>query len=294
MDNIDVYKVTKDGRAKLDFIFSTFPAGERYVRLCHKAEYINDKIEIVVNNSNSDTLVDILLVIDILNRNLIGASITLDFTYLPYSRQDKIHDNGESLSLSVFLKLLIDKCAYIKVLDMHNISWAENRTIEERLMMEKFIIKEIRYDNFINVLDKNRPMSNKIFDPETTKVLCIDKGSVQRSSDAAKIFNLEILDNLKKTRHSDRSITYDTSELVIDKNVKKIVIFDDICDGGRSFIEIAKILKEKKETIKLVLCVTHGIFSQGLAELKKYFKEIYVDDNNYNLNMLEKNILNRR
>jgi len=40
------------------------------------------------------------------------------------------------------------------------------------------------------------------------------------------------------------------------------IIVDDICDGGRTFIELAKCLKPACD--KVYLYVTHGIFSKGL------------------------------
>jgi ribose-phosphate pyrophosphokinase len=51
------------------------------------------------------------------------------------------------------------------------------------------------------------------------------------------------------------------------------VIVDDICDGGRTFLEIAKTIRSKKRNIsifgdKIYLVVTHGIFSAGFDELK--------------------------
>ncbi len=56
-------------------------------------------------------------------------------------------------------------------------------------------------------------------------------------------------------------------------------IIDDICDGGRTFIEVAKSIQneiDKKEGKgKIYLIVTHGIFSGGLDELKKYFEKIW-------------------
>lgn len=57
---------------------------------------------------------------------------------------------------------------------------------------------------------------------------------------------------------------------------KDYIIVDDICDGGRTFINIAKEIKPymgKKATINLI--VTHGIFSAGFSELDKYFDGIY-------------------
>lgn len=61
---------------------------------------------------------------------------------------------------------------------------------------------------------------------------------------------------------------------------RDFIIIDDICDGGRTFIEIAKVLKSNPqfETSKIYLMVTHGIFSAGYAELNKYFDGIFTTD----------------
>lgn len=62
---------------------------------------------------------------------------------------------------------------------------------------------------------------------------------------------------------------------------KDVVIIDDICDGGATFINIVKEinkLEEKysdKPRIKKYLIVTHGIFSKGFKDLSKYFDGIY-------------------
>jgi len=53
-------------------------------------------------------------------------------------------------------------------------------------------------------------------------------------------------------------------------HTKDYIIIDDICDGGATFINIAKELKNKfnKDTQpKIYLIVTHGIFSQGLLQV---------------------------
>lgn len=61
---------------------------------------------------------------------------------------------------------------------------------------------------------------------------------------------------------------------------KDFIIIDDICDGGATFINIAKEIKayfhESGETkSKIYLIVTHGIFSKGFKELYKYLDGIY-------------------
>lgn len=55
---------------------------------------------------------------------------------------------------------------------------------------------------------------------------------------------------------------------------KDLIIVDDICDGGATFIAIAKKLAPYKPK-SLSLMVTHGIFSKGFGELCNYFQHIY-------------------
>lgn len=61
---------------------------------------------------------------------------------------------------------------------------------------------------------------------------------------------------------------------------KDFIIIDDICDGGATFINIAKEIKayfheSGKTESKIYLIVTHGIFSKGLEVLFEYFDGIY-------------------
>lgn len=54
------------------------------------------------------------------------------------------------------------------------------------------------------------------------------------------------------------------------------IIIDDICDGGATFINIAKELRNiMVNDSKLYLLVSHGIFSKGFKELNQYFDGIY-------------------
>jgi ribose-phosphate pyrophosphokinase len=55
----------------------------------------------------------------------------------------------------------------------------------------------------------------------------------------------------------------------------KYVIVDDICDGGRTFVELAKAIREQRPTAKIYLVVTHGIFSGGFEGLGEYFEHVY-------------------
>lgn len=64
---------------------------------------------------------------------------------------------------------------------------------------------------------------------------------------------------------------YDTGPLIM----KDYIIIDDICDGGATFINIAKELKKLYNCNKIYLIITHGIFSKGFEELSRYVDGIY-------------------
>lgn len=60
----------------------------------------------------------------------------------------------------------------------------------------------------------------------------------------------------------------------------RMLIVDDICDGGGTFIGLANAIAESgyEKTVDLHLYTTHGIYSKGIAELQRYFSHIYCTD----------------
>jgi ribose-phosphate pyrophosphokinase len=59
-----------------------------------------------------------------------------------------------------------------------------------------------------------------------------------------------------------------------DVKYRDCLIVDDICDGGRTFIELGKQLLDRgARTVRLY--VTHGYFSKGFDELKEVIDHIY-------------------
>jgi len=79
---------------------------------------------------------------------------------------------------------------------------------------------------------------------------------------------------------------------------KDIIIIDDICDGGGTFINIAKEINNEFKRFqnrqgKIYLIVTHGIFSKGFDELKQYFDGIYCTNSYSEYNPYPNGLLNR-
>ena len=86
-----------------------------------------------------------------------------------------------------------------------------------------------------------------------------------------------------KERDTEGKLTKTVVFIHDDENTNKdFIIVDDICDGGRTFINIAKEIKNyyghedfNGYQPKIYLVITHGIFSAGFKELSQYFDGIF-------------------
>jgi ribose-phosphate pyrophosphokinase len=77
-----------------------------------------------------------------------------------------------------------------------------------------------------------------------------------------------------------------------------MIIVDDICDGGRTFVELSKALRAAGATGRIYLIITHGIFSAGLKALNPYFYEVFstnsvVDMNDPQFSLMNDNELHK-
>jgi ribose-phosphate pyrophosphokinase len=118
-----------------------------------------------------------------------------------------------------------------------------------------------------------------------------DAGAYKKIFDVAKKFEIQNVVTANKVRDMRtgnilKTEIPDLPGLVGDD--MKYVIIDDICDGGRTFNELAKAIKAQRADAKVYLVVTHGIFSAGFKELTGNFEKIYttnsyreVADNEY-------------
>jgi ribose-phosphate pyrophosphokinase len=102
-----------------------------------------------------------------------------------------------------------------------------------------------------------------------------DAGSNKKIFDLAKLMGYvgEII-RCDKIRDISTGKIIETVVYKDDLFGKDVIIIDDIIDGGNTFVEIAKCLKQKNVG-KLYLIVTHGIFSAGFETLSEYFDRIY-------------------
>lgn len=88
---------------------------------------------------------------------------------------------------------------------------------------------------------------------------------------------------MSKTRVDSKVVYVDYAYDTIKGSV---CVVDDLVDGGFTFLSLAEMLKRTQPNItSLNLYVTHGLFSKGTEELKKFYDRIYVH------NLMNKSVL---
>jgi ribose-phosphate pyrophosphokinase len=200
-------------------------------------------------------------IIDLLSlKKLLGPEreVNLHIPYLPYGRQDKDVKNDCTFNLAVLADLLNSaQFNTVSSVDTHSTPAA---------------IKLI--NNFTNV-PVTRIHMTVIDAVRPDFVVFPDKGAKDRYS--AKIRGVGIVTCDKVRDQSTGNITGHT--LLQDMQFSigtKFLIVDDICDGGATFISIAKMLYDRVTNVHVDLFVTHGIFSKGKEVLHNSgIKNIY-------------------
>lgn len=186
---------------------------------------------------------DLLLAADIERRQmspLNATPIQAYLPYLPYSRQDRVTAYDHPFSLKVFGDV-INTAGFQSVitLDVHSdVAFA-------------------CIDNLINLR-----FDPKWFMDTKEKTLVVpDQGAFKRLTPYMSDFSNTVIAIKNRCVETGRVWL---QEVVGDYKNKECVIVDDICDGGATFIALAKHLLEGGAA-KVELVVSHGIFSRGVA-----------------------------
>ncbi len=236
----------------------TFPGGECHVRV--DISDIGDKTEILAYLGHSEAILQLLLAVDAIRRVNPNTVINLTIPYFPYGRQDRVCNPGEALSLSVMANLINSlQCNQVTIYDPHS-------EVTPAQLNRCVVITLAQIITSTALAGKIAQNNLALVSPDAGAEKKIDQ-LIQYLESPVEVFYA------RKTRDL---LTGAITSTNIQGNVsgKDLLILDDICDGGQTFIELAKVLKTLGAR-NLYLYVTHGIFSKGLDVLKPYFEQVY-------------------
>lgn len=224
----------------------------------------NTTIHITCRIKNGNDIIRILLCVDTLKRQGFNH-LQLFIPYLPFARQDRVMNNGEPLSLKVFSDL-INSCGFEKVsmFDIHS-------DVALALINNSESIPNHTFVRFV---------LTHLVEPI---LVCPDAGAYKKIFKLCQFLNYT---NPLIIAHKIRDVAtgHITSMEIATGDVKgkDVCIVDDICDGGSTFILLAKELK-KNGCRKVNLIVSHGIFSKSLLHILGHIDHIYVTDSFQNI-----------
>lgn len=172
-----------------------------------------------------------------------GVTIATLIGYVSYGRQEReTLDEPELLS---FMKPLIGQLSNVVVIEPH-----------DKNSMSDYL--NIFPSALINLMK-----------PEGTFVVAPDKGAEKRNVDLGIDTHIVI----KKQRCNGEVKSYfdkisSDLEQYDNNHPFKFIIFDDICDGGRTFVNVAELLKDKYPNCIVWLHVSHAVLPFGTKHLK--------------------------
>lgn len=242
-----------------------FPVGESSIKLDHCAlnKHTRETNTVVIDfKYESDAeLIHLAMVVNAIRSStvLTKVKLKLNMHYVPYSRQDRVCNKGESLSIKV-LANFINSLEFDQVVTLDNHSDVSTALLNNCANIPVsslvfYLLNSLNKDNLF-LVSPDAGANKKVFEIAKEHKLPMLRADKSRDTATGKITGTKV--------YTDE---YDVS-------TKDMLVIDDICDGGYTFISLAKELR-KITTGKLSLYVTHGMFTKGIEELLEHYDTVY-------------------
>ena len=236
-----------------------FPAGEVYVKVenVQQVVYPHRRVSIEWQFQGSDSVIELAMLTNALYEACGDLQITLYCPYFPGARQDRVVEEGEAFGLRVYADII------------------------KALGFKKIITEDLHSDVLPGMLPPqmlcNKKQHELWGDNESQGKSCIvapDAGAAKKAQKLADKWGVMCY-VASKVRDTIGGVKVSFPH---DLNCyDDVYVVDDICDGGATFIALAKEITSQhnyKCKFGLHLRVTHGIFSKGREELSRYFSTI--------------------
>lgn len=197
-------------------------------------------------------------------------------------RQDRINPEGDTLftvkSVGKLINLL--GCPRVLILDPH--SEATQASIDRCTAFHVDDIWKSRVGKTESQCcgGSANPYNGFMYDA----IVAPDAGAHKRAAKLAKLLDLPVKQAWKTRDVSTGKITGFGIEDCLDlfknpddvEEVPHVLVVDDLCDGGGTFIGLGEVLD--KQGLDADLYVTHGLFTKGVSDLFTWYQRIFSTD----------------
>lgn len=247
-------------KSDIKYKISKFPDGQQTVDLL-EAPYIGETVQLISRLNSFKDLELIICATQAIRNFDPNKEISLKVPYFVGARSDRKFVEGGVNYLKQVICPIINSMNFksVIVLDPHSD------------VLEACLNNFDKTNNFGLVKFALTNIDNRDGARDRICLVSPDAGAYKKIFDVAKEFKIENIITANKVRDMKTGNILRTEIPVLDQhNDLTYVIIDDICDGGRTFVELAKVIKEGRPTAKVYLVVTHGIFSAGFKTLNEY------------------------
>lgn len=199
----------------------------------------------------------------------------LIFPFALGARQDRLNPSGDMLftAKSIAKEINMRNFPSVTVVDCHSEVLPALIDRCRNVHLESFIDPS----KIFNILNDGKDIRRKY-----DGVISPDAGADKRATAVAQKLGVPLYHGWKKRDVTTGALTgfgVETLPVYTKNGCPQFLIVDDICDGGGTFIGLAKHIKEYiVANCNIDLLVTHGLFSKGVADLRAFFNTIYTTD----------------
>lgn len=241
-------------RSGIKFTAMVFPDGQPHLKLDMQSLASLDRkmpVRILSRIANSNDLILLLLAKNTLDYEGF-EHVSLDISYLIAARMDRVMQDGEPFSLKVVAGI-INAAGFkkVRIFDPH--SEVATAVIDRSYAVTNHGFVKDALADYV-----------KKYNPKNYCLVSPDAGALKKIHKLAQYLGVHDVVECFKERDLKTGALSGFTTAATDLAGQTCFIIDDICDGGGTFAGTAKMLKGLGAE-KIVLVVSHGIFSKGLA-----------------------------
>ena len=236
-------------KSEIAFKSFTFPDGQPHIKL----ESIPTTTKHVHILTRLSTMNDVFLCLAAKNAlDYAGVeTVNVTISYLMAARMDRVMTEGEPFSLKIVADILnAGQFRKVRIFDPH--SDVATALIHRSMAISNLTLVKKAMEAFSGLTNNDYYLVSP------------DSGALKKVYKIAEAIGAERVAECIKFRDVKTGQLSGFKTFEEDFGQRPCFIIDDICDGGGTFAGLAALLKSRNAG-KVILIVSHGIFSRGLA-----------------------------